>query len=258
MSKKVICVILAFVLILTSFAACKKEKNKNSTDTTNPTVIKSVTNEDGEVVTDTAGHIVTEVYEEVFVTDSKGGQVTADNGEKLTERVTHITENKATTSTTATTATKPAKEEPSSDKKTEVPGTTAENRTEEPTTAPTTTNPTTTNPTTTNPSTTTTPTESATSKDINYFAKYAKEYGLSIGLTYDYEGHKDNEYNGWWTPITFTMPITDENKILYKEAEIRDDLHAIKEMWEYNYGEPKFWVQIEKVDENHYNLYIGY
>ena len=258
MSKKVICVILAFALILTTFAACKKEEIESNDDTTNPTVIESVTNEDGEVVTDTAGHMVTEVYEEVFVTDSKGEQVTSDKGEKLTERVPHITENKATTSTTATTVTKPAKEEQSSDKKTETPGTTAEIRTEEPTTAPTTTKPATANQTTTKSSTTTTSTESATSKDINYFAKYAKEYGLSIGLTYDYEGHKDNEYNGWWTPITFTMPITDENKILYKEAEIRGYLDDIKEMWEYNYGEPKFWVQIEKVDENHYNLYIGY
>lgn len=288
MKKKIICVILAFILILTTFAACKKEKNKNSEDTTNPTVIESVTNDEGEVVTDAAGKVVTEVYEEVPLTDSKGEQVTADNGEKLTERIPHTTENKATTSTKASiinaifnttnnnpqsstaatiNTTRPVKTEPSSDKNTEVPGTTAENKTEEKTTAPTTTKPTTTRPTATKPVTTkptttkptaTTTTEAEISKDITYFAQYAKEYGLSIGLTYDYAGNKDNENNGWWTPITFTVPITDENKISYKKAEIRDNLHAIKDMWKHNYGEPKFWVQIEKVDENHYNLYIGY
>ena len=259
MSKKVICVILAFALILTTFAACKKEEIESNDDTTNPTVIESVTNEDGEVVTDTAGHMVTEVYEEVFVTDSKGEQVTSDKGEKLTERVPHITENKATTSTMATTVTKPAKEEQSSDKKTETPGTTAENRTEEPTTAPTTAKPTTANPTTTKPSTTKPSTTTTTQHQTdlkavaNELAAYAKQYGLSIGLTYDYEGHKDNEYNGWWAPIA----IVDDDYEYYKKR-IRSRLNDIKELWENNYGEPKFWVQIEKVDENHYNLYIGY
>ncbi len=293
MKKKIICVILAFILILTTFAACKKEKNKNSEDTTNPTVIESVTNDEGEVVTDAAGKVVTEVYEEVPVTDSKGEQVTADNGEKLTERIPHKAENKATTSTTkasfldsifnptkdnnsqssTTTMTKPAKEETSSDKKIEIPGTTAENKTEEKTTAPTTTKPTTTRPTATKPVTTKptttkpTTTKPTTTKPTtttqpqvdlkavaNELAAYAKEYGLSIGLKYDYEGNKDNENNGWTTP----MAIVDDDYEYYKKR-IRSKLNGIKNDYSLSYGEPKFWVQIAISDwDGDYELYIGY
>lgn len=270
MKKNIICILLAFTLVITTFVSCKREENKNKTDiSTNPTIIETVTDEAGEVVTDTAGEVITEVYEEVPVTDSKGVQVTSDSGEKVTTKIPHTTENNTTTSTTkkqsildaifnptkdnttqssTTTTTKPVKEEPSSDKE-EIPGTTVIDNIKEENSSTTTTAPTTTKPTTT---------VVVPSKDINYFAQYAKEYGLSIGLTYDYEGHKDNENNGWWTPITFTTPVTDNYKISYKEAEIRGYLHDIKDMWEYNYGDPKFWIQIEQIDESHYNLYIGY
>lgn len=278
--KKIVCIILAFILILTTFTACKKEATKNSSDTTNPTVIEKVTNKDGEVVTDAAGKAVTEVYEEVPVTNSKGEQITSDNGEKLTQRIPHTTttttkkasimdsifnpsKNGNNSQSSTTTTTKPVKEEVSS-QNTEVPGTTAENKTEEKTTAPTATKPTTTTQPTTIKPTTTKPTTSKPTtitqpqvdvKAVAYeLAAYAKEYGLSIGLKYDYEGHKDNPYNGWWTPIT----IVDNDYEYYKKS-IRGYLNDIKDMWEYNYGEPKFWIQVAISDwDGDYELYIGY
>lgn len=298
MKKNIICILLAFTLVITTFVSCKREENKNKTDTsTNPTIIETVTDAAGEVVTDTAGEVVTEVYEEVPVTDNKGEQVTSDNGEKVTTKIPHTTENKTTTTqkpnifdvifnptkdnttqSSTTTTTKPAKEETSSDKNEEVPGTTAESTTEEITTAPTTTKPTTTKPTTTKPTTTkptttkptttqptttkpTTTTTTTTTKPqvdlkkvADELAAYAKEYGLSIGLTYDYEGHKDSIYHGWGTP----MGIVDDDYEYYKK-QIRSRLNKIKEMWEYNYGEPKFWVQVAISDwDGDYELYIGY
>lgn len=277
MKKKYICIVLAFLIVITNFASCKR-KETNS-DTTNPTAIETITDAAGEVVTNSVGEAVTEIYQVVPVTDSKGEQVTSDNGEKVTTKIPHITENKTTTSTTkkaniidsvfnptkynttqssTTTTTKPAKEETSSNKNEEVPGTTAESTTEEKTTAPTTTKPTTTKPTTTKPTTTTTTTTTKPQVDLkkvaDELAAYAKEYGLSIGLTYDYEGHKDNEYNGWSTPIT----IGDDDYEYYKKC-IRSRLNSIKDMWEYNYGEPKFWVQVAISDwDGDYELYIGY
>lgn len=300
MKKSIICILLAFILVITTFVSCKREENKNNTDTsTNPTIIETVTDAAGEVVTDTAGEVVTEVFEEIPVTDDKGVQVTSDNGEKVTTKIPHTTEKNTTTSTTkkqgildaifnptkdnttqssTTTTTKPAKEETSFDKNEEVPGTTAESTTEEKTTVPTTTKPTTTKPTTTKPTTTkptttkptttqptttkpTTITTTTTTKPqvdlkavADELAAYAKEYGLSIGLTYDYEGHKDNIYNGWWAPIA----IVDDDVEYYKRG-IRTYLHDIKDMWEYNYGEPKFWVQVAISDwDGDYELYIGY
>lgn len=293
MNKKIICVILAFLLVLTTFVSCKKESNKNNSDTTNPTVIEKVTDADGEVVTDTAGNVVTEIYEEVPVTDNRGEQVTSNNGEKLTERIPHTTENKATTSTKASiisailnttknnsqsstaaaiNTTRPVKSETSSDKNTEVPGTTADNKTEEKTTAqttkptttkptttkpvttkPTTTRPTTTKPTTTKPTTTTQP-QIDLKAVANELAAYAKEYGLSIGLVYDYEGHKDNPYNGWTTP----MGIVDDDMEYYKKR-IRSKLNGIKNDYSLSYGEAKFWVQVAISDwDGDYELYIGY
>lgn len=272
MKKNIICILLAFTLVITTFVSCKREENKS--DTTNPTVIETVTDAAGEVVTDTAGDVVTEVYEEVFVTNNKGEQVTSDNGEKVTTKIPHTTEintiisttkkesildaifnptKDSTTQSSTTTTTKPAKEETSSNKNEEVPGTTAESTTEEKTTAPTTTKPTTTKPTTTT-TTTTTKSQVDLKKVADELAAYAKEYGLSIGLTYDYEGHKDSIYHGWSTPIT----IGDDDYEYYKKC-IRSRLNSIKEMWEYNYGEPKFWVQVAISDwDGDYELYIGY
>lgn len=292
MKKSIICILLAFILVITTFVSCKREENKNNTDTsTNPTII--------ETVTDAAGEVVTEVFEEIPVTDDKGVQVTSDNGEKVTTKIPHTTEKNTTTSTTkkqgildaifnltkdnttqssTTTTTKPAKEETSFDKNEEVPGTTAESTTEEKTTVPTTTKPTTTKPTTTKltttkptttkpittqptttkPTTTTTTTTTKPHVDLkkvaDELAAYAKEYGLSIGLTYDDEGHKDSIYHGWSTPIT----IVDDDYEYYKR-QIRSALNMIKNNYSLSYGTPSFWVQVAISDwDGDYELYIGY
>lgn len=299
MKKNIICILLAFTLVITTFVSCKREENKTD-NSTNPTIIETVTDAAGEVVTDTAGEVVTEVFEEIPVTNDKGVQVTSDNGEKVTTKIPHTTEKNTTTSTTkkqgildaifnptkdnttqssTTTTTKPAKEETSSNKNEEVPGTTAESTTEEKTTAPTTTKPTTTanstttkptttkptttkptttQPTTTKPTTTTTTTTTKPQVDLkavaDELAAYAKEYGLSIGLTYDYEGHKDSIYHGWTAP----MAIVDDDMEYYKKR-IRSKLNGIKEDYSLSYGTPSFWVQVAISDwDGDYELYIGY
>lgn len=272
MTKKIIAASMTLILLTVSFTACKSEKKKNEDESTNPTVIETVTNEQGEAVTDDSGKAVTEVYEEIPVVDEKGSVVTDENGETVTKKVpatkpaessSKTNENKPTTTqpigngsttTTApdgsTTTTRP----PSTTNpiKPTVPSTTnpkpSEKPTERPTAPPKPTEPITKPPTTTKPPETTT----ERSEDIDYFVQYAISYGKSIGLTYLTDVDKEN--GGWDNPISMKTPVVGDD-IEFYEKRITSRLNGIK-----SEGNMYFWVQTENRNgvANYYNLYIGY
>lgn len=242
-AKKITALILALVLIVSTFVACSNNKNKDGETTTseNSTVVETVTDEQGEAVTDKSGEALTEVYEEIPVVDDKGNVVKDEKGETVTQRVPATTSrnqttagkntttaakpNGSTTTTTKpsggntttskpnnTTTTKPPVTKPDTTKPTEKP-------TQKPTTPPTTEKPTqkpTTPPTTEKPKVYT----------PDYFVEYAKKYAKQIGLPYNNSLTINNA--GYDTPITFEAEMTDEAHRTFKENQIRDRLNSLK------------------------------
>lgn len=277
MSKKIICVALSVALIISTFVACKSKNEENNAESTNPTVIETVTDEQGEAVTDASGEAVTEVYEEIPVVDDKGNVVKDENGKTVTKKVPATTSKDKDNSrpwNSGGSVTKPNKDNTTITTKPEDKGTTTkpekptekpikptEKPTEKPTTPPTKPTDPHTKPTDPPNKPTEPPTEKPTerSEDIDYFVQYAINYGKSIGLKYDPNGDKDDPNYGWDTPIIIRTPVVGDNKISMREEDIRVSLNRIKRE-----GFTSFWVQAsnEDFDGNpmsggkHY-LYIG-
>lgn len=241
-AKKITALILALVLIVSTFVACSNNKNKDGETTTseNSTVVETVTDEQGEAVTDKSGEALTEVYEEIPVVDDKGNVVKDEKGETVTQRVPATTSrnqttagkntttaakpNGSTTTTTKpsggntttskpnnTTTTKPPVTKPDTTKPTEKP-------TQKPTTPPTTEKPTqkpTTPPTTEKPKVYT----------PDYFVQYAKDYGKKIGLPYD--SSLTIEHSSWDTPMIFETKMTDETHREHMEEAYKNGFRLV-------------------------------
>ncbi len=79
--------------------------------------------------------------------------------------------------------------------------------------------------------------------DIDYFVAYAKNYALSIGLTYDIEATEC-----WDNPISVTSKTTSTI------ANIESRLNRYKNLE----GFESVCIWYEKCGENDYDLYIGY
>lgn len=276
MKKRIMATVLALVLASSALTACGKNDSENA-ESTNPTVIETVTDEQGEAVTDASGEAVTEVYEEIPVVDDKGNVVKDENGKTVTKKVPATTSKDKDNSrpwNSGGSVTKPNKDNTTITTKPEDKGTTTkpekptekpikptEKPTEKPTTPPTKPTDPPTKPTDLPTKPTEPPTEKPTerSEDIDYFVQYAINYGKSIGLKYDPNGDKDDPNYGWDMPTIITAPVVGNYKISYKEKEIRDALNLMKRE-----GSISFWVQAsnEDFDGNpmsggkHY-LYIG-
>ena len=79
--------------------------------------------------------------------------------------------------------------------------------------------------------------------DVEYWVQFAKNYGVSIGLTLD------SSVTGSWD-----NPITANSKSIYLER----DLTGMLSWYKNDYGFESFWVWSQDLGNGNYNIYIGY
>lgn len=259
--QKIICVILSVLFIATLFMSCGKKK-ENSIE------IETVTDQNGEVITDAAGEAVTEVFEKVAVTDAQGEQITTTDGEIVTQRIPKKEKDNSNSALKPSSHNTDKSHEANAPKPSSKPAEEHITQKPKPTPKP---QPKPTEPATTKPKPQSKPTEPATEKPkppekvytAQYFVNYAIQYGKSIGLEYRTDLNKNNA--SWDTPMVIKTSVTEnqltqfgENYVEKYKEDIRISLDDIKREGAINH-EARFWVQLEERDDGKKcDLYIGY